>query len=239
MSRGDQWDGGPIKWVAHGAIWGTNEMGDQWDGGSMRWGTNEMGDQWCAPDTSTSHVEFVDTCVGPIKQMLHTLVGHINGNQVGVQERHTGQWKFASCTGVSPMFPCPYVPRFMILVPMFPMFPGPYVPQKCSPVPLFPKFILPSPCVPQYPCFPYSPVPMFPIPCAPQSICFPVPINVHQSLCSPVTMFPKLIHQFPTSIPQKFPSPIFPKHVPQQCCGKCKILVRPTDHPSLMVEWSV
>ena len=26
---------------------------------------------------------------------------------------------------------------------------------------------------------------------------------------------------------------------PQQCCGKCKILVRPTDHPWLMVGWSI
>ena len=44
-------------------------------------------------------MEFVDTCVGPIEQLLHTLVGHIIGNPVGVHERHTGQWKFASCTG--------------------------------------------------------------------------------------------------------------------------------------------
>ena len=114
--------------------------------------------------------------------------------------------------GVSPMFPSPYVPRFIILVPMFPMFPSPYVSQKCSPVPLFPKLTLPSPCVP---------VSMFPSPCAPQSICFPVPIDVPQCLCSP-NMFPSPyvpptnspIPRFPSPIPQKcFPFPIFPIHV--------------------------
>ena len=124
------------------------------------------------------------------------------------------------------MFPSPYVPRFMILVLMFLMFPSPYVPQKCSPVPLFPKFTLPSPCVPQYPCFPHSPVPLFPSPCAPQSICFPVPINVHQSLCSSVPMFPKLIHQslcsppllhrsfHPLYSPNMFPSTYVPPPPP-------------------------
>ena len=117
-----------------------------------------------------------------------------------------------------PMFPSPYVPRFMILVPMFPMFPSPYVTQKYFPVPLLPKLISPSPCVPQYPCFPYSPVPMFPSPYVPQSICFPVPIDVHQSLCSPGPMFPQLIHQsystevfsIPYVPPNMFPSPYVP-----------------------------
>ena len=55
-----------------------------------------------------------------------------------------------------------------------------------------------------------------------QSICFPVPINVHQSLCSPVPVFSKLtspVPMSPTSIPQKFPPPIFPKLVPQSLCS--------------------
>ena len=128
-----------------------------------------------------------------------------------------------------PMFPGPYVPRFMILVPMFPMFPSPYVTQKCFPVQLLPKIILPSPCVRKYPCSPYSPVPMFPSPYVPQSlcsqsICFPVPIDVHQSLCSPVPISPtnSPVPMFPIPIPRKcFPFPIFPKHVPQWLCPQC------------------
>ena len=110
-----------------------------------------------------------------------------------------------------PIFPSPYVPRYMILVSMFSMFPSPYVIPKCFPVPLLPELILPSPCVPQYPWFPYFPVSMFPIPCAPQSICFRVPIYVHQSIWSPVPMFP----------PTNSPVPMFPTHNPQMCFQFC------------------
>ena len=133
-----------------------------------------------------------------------------------------------------PMFPSPYVPRFMILFPMFPMFPSPYVvTQKCFPVPLLPKLILPSPCVPQYPCFPYSPVPY-----VSQSICSPVPVLPSPFVSSPyrcspvrmlpVPMFPQLIHQSPCSphlfhkrvshslySPNMFPS----TYVPQCLCS--------------------
>ena len=71
-----------------------------------------------------------------------------------------------------PMFPIPYVPRIMILVPMFPMFPRPYVTQKCFPVPLLPNLTLPSPCVPQYLWLlvPMFPVPVLPSPFVSQSI---------------------------------------------------------------------
>ena len=136
---------------------------------------------------------------------------------------HCTQWM--TCVGgVSPMFPSPYVPRFMILVPMFPMFPSPYVTQKCYPVPLFPSTHVSH--IPQSLCFP---VPMFPSPCAPQSICFPVPINVHQSLCSPLPMFPKFTspyvpHFYSTEVSTPYipqtcsPVPMFPSaYVPQTC----------------------
>ena len=119
----------------------------------------------------------------------------------------------------SPFFPSPYVPCFMILVPIFPMFPSPYVTQKYSLVPLFPKLTLPRPCSSPVtdPCFPYSPVPMFHSPVVPQSLCSPVHLfpspHAPQSLCSPIPMFPG-------PIPQKcFPFPIFPKHVPQSRCS--------------------
>ena len=116
------------------------------------------------------------------------------------------------------------------------MFPSPYVPQKCFPVPLFPKLTLPSPCVPQYPCFPYSPVPMFPSPYVPQSQCTPVHLFPIPCKCSSVPMFPKLIHQslcspllfhrsfHPLYSPNMFPSP----YVPQCICS-------PNMFPSLYV----
>ena len=73
------------------------------------------------------------------------------------------------------------------------MFPSPVTPQN-YPVPVFP--------VPQYQCFRYFPIPVFPSPYVPQSLrspvhLFPSPhIDVHQSLCPPVVMFPQLIHLF-------------------------------------------
>ena len=112
------------------------------------------------------------------------------------------------------MFPKPYVPRFMILVPMFPMSPSPYDTPEMFP-PLRPKtHITQSLC---------SPVPMFPIFPSPN---VPSPY-VPQSLCSPVHGFPDLIDvpspyvpptnspvpMFPVPIPQKcFPFPMFPQH---------------------------
>ena len=111
-----------------------------------------------------------------------------------------------------PMFPSPYVPRFIILVLVshapqslcYPeMFPSPVAPQTyitqslCSPVPMFPIF----------------PIPMFPSPYVPQSLCSPVHLFPSPYRCSPVPMFPR-------PIPQKcFPFPIFPKHVPQSLCS--------------------
>ena len=134
----------------------------------------------------------------------------------------------ARCSPV-PMFPSPYVPRFMILVPMFP---SPYVTQKCFPVPLLPKLTLHSPCVPQYLCFPYSPVPMFPSPYVPQFLCSPVHLFPSPYRCSPVLMLPQLVHQpictpvlFHGSVfhslcsPNMFPSAYVPKHVPQCLCS--------------------
>ena len=149
--------------------------------------------------------------------------------------RPTGLWILwmgsARCSPV-PIFPSPYVSRFMILVPIFPMFPSPYVTQKYSPVPLFPKLTLPSPCVPQYPCFPYSPVPMFHSPYVPQSLCSPVHLfpspyrcspvpvlpspYVHQSLCSPVLFNRSVFHSLYS--PNMFPSPDVPLKCFQSIC---------------------
>ena len=90
--------------------------------------------------------------------------------------------------------------------------------------------------IPQSLCFP---VPMLSSPCALQSICFPVPINVHQSLCSQVPMFPKLIHQslcyqllfhrsfHPLYSPNMFPSPYVP-----QCLCSPKMFPSPYDPPT-------
>ena len=91
-----------------------------------------------------------------------------------------------------------------------------------------PKLILPSPCVPQFPCFPYSPVPIFPSPYFSQSLCSPVYLFPSPYRCSPVPMLPSLyvlptnspVHKFLTPIPQRcFPFPKFPKHVPQSPCS--------------------
>ena len=129
------------------------------------------------------------------------------------------------------------------------MFPSPYVPQKCFPVPLLPKLTLPSSCVPQYPCFPYSPaVPMFPSPYVPQSLCSRVHLFPSPDRCSPVPMlpvpmFPQLIHQSLCSpllfhrsfyslyspnmfssayVPQTCsPVPMFPQLVHQFLCSPC------------------
>ena len=131
----------------------------------------------------------------------------------------------ARCSPV-PMFPSPYVPRFMILVPMFPVFPCPYVPQSlCSPlydispyvsrVPLslFPQSLCSllydiSPYVsrvPQSLCYPE----MFPSPVAPQTY-------ITQSLCSPVPMFPI------------FHSPMFPSpYAPQPLCSPVHLFPSP------------
>ena len=115
-----------------------------------------------------------------------------------------------------PMFPSTYVTRFMILVPMFPMFPSPYVAQKCFPVPLLIKLLLITQCLcAQYPCFPYSTVPIFPSPYIPQSLYSPVPI--FPSAYVPQTSPP--VPMLPSLIPQKyFPFLMFPKHVPQSLC---------------------
>ena len=138
-----------------------------------------------------------------------------------------------SAKGVSPMFTRPYVPQSLCsplydISPYVSHVPSPYVTQKCFPVPLLPKLILPNPCVPQYPCFPYSPVPMFPSPYVPQSLCssvhFPSPYR-----CSPVPMLPSP-YVPPTNSPvPMFPSPyvpptnspvlMFPSPIPQKCLG--------------------
>ena len=140
-----------------------------------------------------------------------------SGNaQSGYLSTCTNFKRSVSINGVSPMFPSPYVPRFMILVPMFPMFPSPYVTQKCSPVLLFPKLTLPSPCVPQYPCFPYSQSLCFPVPIVPQSLCSPVPLFPSPYRCSPVPMFPSAyvlqtcspVCMFPQLIHQSLCSPV-------------------------------
>ena len=131
------------------------------------------------------------------------------------------------------MFPSPYVPLLMLLVPMFPnpfgtqnvsspITPQTYITQSLfSPVPMF--SLIPSAYISQYLC---SPVSMLPGLDAPQSLC-------SQSLCSPVpmppppvTVFPKSYPPHPTSpshdspIPRKcLPLPMFPKHVSQSLCS--------------------
>ena len=111
------------------------------------------------------------------------------------------------------MFPSPYIPRFMILAPVFPQ-------SRCSPNLFYPAPVFPCTHVshtPQSLCFP---VPMFPSPCAPQSICFPVPIYrcslvpmfpqlIYQSLCSPV-LFHRSVFHFLYS-PHMIPSPYVPQ----------------------------
>ena len=112
------------------------------------------------------------------------------------------------------------------------MLPSNVSQSRCSPNLYYPVPVFPSTHVshiPQFLCFPF---PMFPSPCATQSICFPVPIDVHQSLCSPVSYVPQLIHQSlcspllfhrsifhspysPNILPSSLcsPVPMFPKHV--------------------------
>ena len=124
------------------------------------------------------------------------------------------------------MFPSPYVPLFMILVPMFPIVPSPDITQKCFWVPLLPKLILSSPCVLQHSCFPYSPVPMFPVPMLPSPY---VPQLINQSLCSPLLFHRSVFHSlyslnmFPSAyVPQclRSPVPMFSSpYVPQSPCS--------------------
>ena len=84
---------------------------------------------------------------------------------------------------------------------MFPIYRSPYVTQRCFPVP---KLILPSPCVPQYPCLPN--------PYAPQSLCSPVNLFPSPYRCSLVPMFPS-----PYVPPTSSPVPMFPSPIPQTC----------------------
>ena len=101
------------------------------------------------------------------------------------------------------------------------MFPSPVAPQTyitqslCSPVPMFR----------------ISPSPMFPSRYVPQPLCSPVHLFSIPYRCSPVPMLPSpyvpqtnsTVPMFPTSIPQKFPFPIFPKYVPQCLCSPVPI----------------
>ena len=76
----------------------------------------------------------------------------------------------ARCLPV-PMFPSPYVPYLMMLVPMFPMYPSPYVPQNDSQSRFSPKL--------------HYPVLMFPsirVSHIPASICFSVPMFPNSGL---------------------------------------------------------
>ena len=115
------------------------------------------------------------------------------------------------------------------------MFPSPYVTQKCFPVQFLPKLTLSSPCVPQYPCFPYSPVRMFPSPYVPQSLCPPVHLFPSPYRCSSVPMLlnPYIpptrspVPMYPSPIPRKcFPFPMFPKHVLQSLCSPVPMFIQ-------------
>ena len=130
----------------------------------------------------------------------------------------------------SPFFPSPYVPCFMILVPIFPMFPSPYVTQKYSLVPLFPKLTLPSPCS--------SPVPMFPIfpsPNVSQSRCSPVPVLpssfVSQSSCSPVPMFTN------PYVPQSYSTEVFSIPYIPQTCSPVPMFPYSVSSPYVNMDW--
>ena len=113
-----------------------------------------------------------------------------------------------------PMFPSPFVPCCMILVPMSP----------CSPVPLLPRNVSQSRCSQTYItkslCSTVPMFPIFPSPYVSQSLCSPVPVLsnpfVSQSplmflsplICSPVPMFPKVYS----------PVPMFPQLVHKSLC---------------------
>ena len=153
---------------------------------------------WHHPNLFPSHCDIWHASVAHAMPRFGWILSIFSTN--ATSSTSFGKWLLMSLESVptkgsarclpGPMFPSPYDPRFMILVPMFPMFPSPYVTQKCFPVPLLPELILHSPCVPKYPCFPYSPAPMFPSPYVPQSLCPPVHLFPSPYRCSPVPMIP-------------------------------------------------